>query len=543
VRNPWQGEESSKRGRRRATGSGSANPGSPFDFSADDEQVDPVDLLAIRADDELLDALSSGRPVGPAYTHGFDARLDDGYNDDQQVLAMLAGWRADVESERFPELVSVDEASQAIVAGQRAANRPRRRLMSVAAAAAVAVMALSGVAVAAGNAQPGDPLWGVSTVIDGNRAKSVEAAYKVDLALAAAQQALAQGRVAEAQAKLASVAPELNQVRDPERKDELARKSDNLQQVAQETPEGQQVDTGPSGARRDPSREPGGSPNQQNDPRRQQDPRGASTAGSAPPSSSNDPRSARPEQDPRSGRPEQGQNPNPDRQQGQQSGQPAPESAQSSPQSGQSSQPNQPGQQPGQQSQQSGQQGQQGQQSGQQGQQGQQPGQQGQQPGQQGQQGQQGQGSGPKPDNGGNPPPNNNGKPDKGSKPGSGANTSGPGNSGSGGSGGSGSGGSGSGSSGSGHPGSGNASKQGSNHNPGSADKPKPSGGHDSGSGSGGGGGAQSGGGRGNSEGQPDAGSSVRPSGNALPSGSVPRKLPDRPTPPRGQPQIQPPTS
>jgi len=320
VRNPWQGEESSKRGRRRTTRSGPTISGSPFNFSADDdEQVDPVDLLAIRADDELLDALASGRPAGPAYTHGFDPHLDGGYADDQQVLAMLAGWRADVESERFPELLSVDEASQAIVAGQRAAAGPRRRLMSVAAAAAVAVMALSGVAVAAGNAQPGDPLWGVSTVIDGNRAKSVEAAYKVDLALAAAQQALAQGKVAEAQAKLASVAPELNQVQDPERKDELARKNDNLRQVAQETPEGQQVDTDQSGTRRDPSREPGGPPANQNDPRRQ-DPRSASTSESAPPSSSNDPRSGRPEQDPRSGRPEQqSQNPNPERQQGQQS--------------------------------------------------------------------------------------------------------------------------------------------------------------------------------------------------------------------------------
>jgi len=121
MRGSWRGDESPKngRGQRRAGRPGAGSSSSPFDFSDDGEQVDPVDMMSIRADDELLDALSSGRSVGPAYTHGFDAGMDDGYADDQQVLAMLAGWRADVESERFPELVSVDEASQAIIAGQR----------------------------------------------------------------------------------------------------------------------------------------------------------------------------------------------------------------------------------------------------------------------------------------------------------------------------------------------------------------------------------------------------------------------------------------
>jgi hypothetical protein len=126
--------------------------------------------------------------------------------------------------------------------------------MPVAAAAAVAVMALSGVAVAAGGAQPGDALWGVSTVIDANRAKSVEAAYRVDTALTTAQQALAQGRVAEARAALATVQPELNQVQDPGRRNELSRKSQNLVQSADATREGEPLVTDPTGSPSDPSK-------------------------------------------------------------------------------------------------------------------------------------------------------------------------------------------------------------------------------------------------------------------------------------------------
>ncbi|HZE65055.1 MAG TPA: hypothetical protein VE081_00395, partial [Sporichthyaceae bacterium] len=201
----------------------------------------------------MLDALAAGRSVGPVYNVGFDPALDRGYADDQQVLALLAGLRADVESAPFPEMISLDVACAAIAEGQRV-GRPRRRLMPVAAAAAVAIMALSGVAVAAGNAQPGDPLWGVSTVVNGDRARSVEAAYRVNTALATAQQALSEGRVADARTALANVAPDLNKVDDPDRKIELSRKSQNLVQTVDEVREGERVDTDETGAPRDPSR-------------------------------------------------------------------------------------------------------------------------------------------------------------------------------------------------------------------------------------------------------------------------------------------------
>ncbi|WP_051581470.1 anti-sigma-D factor RsdA [Pseudonocardia acaciae] len=252
MRNPWQGDGASRRRRRGSDRPGAPPGASPYDFSVDiDDQVDPVDLLAIRADDELLDALAAGRTIGggPSIA-GLDHRFDSGYNDDQQVLAMLQAWRTDVESEPFPEMISIEEASEAIVAGQRAA-RPRRRLVPVAAAAAVAVMALSGVAIGASTAQPGDPLWGVSSLLNPNRAKSVEAADRVNVALATAQQALAEGRPADARAALAGVAPDLEHVREQQRREELTRRSENLLDVADNTKDGERVDTREDGSPKD----------------------------------------------------------------------------------------------------------------------------------------------------------------------------------------------------------------------------------------------------------------------------------------------------
>lgn len=245
-RNPWA--EAPRSRRRRVSQTGAAVLGPPFDFSSDqDDRVDPVEFLAIRADDEVLDGLAAGHPLGlaPAPTPEFA--------DDQQVLALLAQLRAEIDSVGFPELVSVEQASAVIVAGSRE-SRPRRRLVPVAAAAALVVVALSGVTLAAGQAKPGDALWGVSTVIDGNRAASVEAAYRVDTALADARAALAQGRVADARATLTRVAPDLGRVSDPAQRDTLTRTSRNLIETADQVDEGQPVDTDESGAPKDPTR-------------------------------------------------------------------------------------------------------------------------------------------------------------------------------------------------------------------------------------------------------------------------------------------------
>jgi hypothetical protein len=240
-----------RRGRRPDRSGSAPINSSPYDFgSADDDQVDPIDLMAIRADDELLDALASGEVSLGGFGSRVERDLDGGFRDDRQMLAMLAAWRDEVLDGPAPELVSVERASEAIVAGQRSVY-PKRRLMPVAAAAAAVVLGLSGVAIGAGAAEPGDPLWGVSKSLNSDRAESKEAAQRVTVALASVQQALDEGRVKDAQATLAAVAPELDKVKDEQTKQELAEKQANLAETAGDAKEGEKVHTDESGKRDD----------------------------------------------------------------------------------------------------------------------------------------------------------------------------------------------------------------------------------------------------------------------------------------------------
>ena len=71
----------------------------------------PVDLAAVRADDALIDALAGGAGGG-ADGYGFG-----GSDDDDRLAAILAAWRADIEADPMPELVSLDEAAEAVAAG------------------------------------------------------------------------------------------------------------------------------------------------------------------------------------------------------------------------------------------------------------------------------------------------------------------------------------------------------------------------------------------------------------------------------------------
>ena len=73
---------------------------------------EPIDLVAVQADDELINALSAG-------PGGVRGRRPAGYDADDRVAAMLAAWRAEVDAEPIPELVDMDPAVAAV--RQRAA--------------------------------------------------------------------------------------------------------------------------------------------------------------------------------------------------------------------------------------------------------------------------------------------------------------------------------------------------------------------------------------------------------------------------------------
>src|ERR1700716_2367866 len=110
-----------------------------------DEVGEPLDLVAVQADDELINALAAGMTVSsPGLT---------GYGPDDRVAAILAAWKADVDVEPIPQIVDVDTAVSAVLAARRPARRPRR-LAPVAAAAAVVVLALGGVSLGSYNAGP-----------------------------------------------------------------------------------------------------------------------------------------------------------------------------------------------------------------------------------------------------------------------------------------------------------------------------------------------------------------------------------------------------
>jgi len=124
---------------------------------------------------------------------------------------LLLSWRDDVSSETAGPVIDLDTAVAAI----RNAPRPpaKRQLFgSLAAAAAVMIIAFTGIGLAARDAVPGNPLFGVTKVLYSDKAKSVEAAVAVRTQLDAASEALASGRVDEAQAAIAQAQQKLRGV-------------------------------------------------------------------------------------------------------------------------------------------------------------------------------------------------------------------------------------------------------------------------------------------------------------------------------------------
>jgi hypothetical protein len=101
-------------------------------------------------------------------------------------------------------------------------RRSRRVAVTVAVAATMLVVIFaSGVTVTA-KARPGDPLWGVSRLVNPGRAASLEARQLADSALRLAEDDLAHGRYAQARQRLADARARLAAVRGPDGQADLA---------------------------------------------------------------------------------------------------------------------------------------------------------------------------------------------------------------------------------------------------------------------------------------------------------------------------------
>jgi len=146
----------------------------------------PLDLSALRADDELLTALSPH--------HHSMADPDQ----EPELKSLLLSWRLDVDAPPIPELVDTDTAMRAIEAGVRNQRRRPKYMVPLASAAAVLVIVFAGMSLAARDAHPGDALWGLSEVLYADHARSVEAAALVRDDLSHATLALAKGHLSEA---------------------------------------------------------------------------------------------------------------------------------------------------------------------------------------------------------------------------------------------------------------------------------------------------------------------------------------------------------
>ncbi|SDD98237.1 anti-sigma-D factor RsdA [Actinokineospora iranica] len=170
---------------------------------ADDSDIDAVDISLVHADDAFLDALGGavrGERLPASRDLPDDFRGDDFRGD--ELAALLCSWRDEVDAAPIGELVDTKLAVATVYAAKARKRRRPRLLVPFAAAAAVLAIAFTGAGLAAQDARPGDPLWGLTKVLYADHARSVEAAVSVRQDLDIAQTALAQGKVAEAKSKL-----------------------------------------------------------------------------------------------------------------------------------------------------------------------------------------------------------------------------------------------------------------------------------------------------------------------------------------------------
>jgi hypothetical protein len=170
------------------------------DCSAENSAAEraPLDTARLHADDAFLNRLSNA-----------DAGFPGG---DSELTSLLMSWRRDVDAVPMPELVSTDEAVHRIADAAQAGRRRSRSMVPLATAAAVLVIAFTGVGIAARNAQPGDALWGLTEVLYSDHAHSVEAADTVRADISHAGQALQAGHLREARTDLAMAQATLSAV-------------------------------------------------------------------------------------------------------------------------------------------------------------------------------------------------------------------------------------------------------------------------------------------------------------------------------------------
>ncbi|MBL1075087.1 hypothetical protein JK358_11850 [Nocardia sp. 2] len=193
--------------------SGSHNSGPYAEASGD---TGPVDITAVRRDDALIDAISGDGPV------------QTGTEEEYQLAALLANWRAEILAEPMPAGPDLD-AVVAAVNQEIGARQARisahtggrlRLLRPIAGAAAAIALVIGGMTAFSYSAAPGDPLWRVKEVVFSEQAQST-VVQLADDDLATAKQYISEGKPELAAPYMERAASNVGQVNDPGKKDKL----------------------------------------------------------------------------------------------------------------------------------------------------------------------------------------------------------------------------------------------------------------------------------------------------------------------------------
>jgi hypothetical protein len=232
-----------------------------------DDADAPIDLVAVQADDELVNAVGVRTDI-PARARPETGGRDAGpLGTDDRLVAMLAAWRAEIDAEPIPELIDLDNAVAAVLAGVQAqdlaARRKRagrlRHLAPLAAAAAIIVATVTGVGLGSQNAMPGDTLWPIQKVVNPERAGSVEAKVSVESHLENVRAALAKGDTVTAAQELEAIRTDIPAVRGQEGQPQLVQEQEFLAAKLADTPPGTPADLS-TPARSNPAARPTGAP-------------------------------------------------------------------------------------------------------------------------------------------------------------------------------------------------------------------------------------------------------------------------------------------
>ncbi|MBC2640678.1 MULTISPECIES: anti-sigma-D factor RsdA [unclassified Rhodococcus (in: high G+C Gram-positive bacteria)] len=207
---------------------GNGNPDA--DLPEDDA---PVDVAAVRRDDALIDAIAGGGPVAP------------GSSEQDQLALLLTSWRADIVATPMPTGPLLDDVIAAIDASDarsaRSAARGKLRLLRpIAGAAAAIAVIVGGATIFSYNAEPGDPLWSVKSVVFSQQADSTVAQIDTTSQLQEAERLIAAGDAEAARHLLDNAADRAGGVRDADMRNELdvwrAKLAAEIEKLAPTTP-------------------------------------------------------------------------------------------------------------------------------------------------------------------------------------------------------------------------------------------------------------------------------------------------------------------